>query len=201
MPIYLVALNVLIFTGLGWYVLRVSRTAPTETIYTMWRLAVLPVVAVVLGGLQRVAIQAVRVGWLPDEALELLLEGWQVAQSAIVALIGIYTLIGMKRLADRIFRIQVVIGDMADRVGSMSLEELKLTHREREVLTVIGSSTQIDDRSLSEKLGISPDTAHTHVSSLLKKTKLRDRRDLMVLAYSLRVQGTDSSNSARGTDL
>jgi DNA-binding CsgD family transcriptional regulator len=165
----------------------------------LWRLAVLPVAAVVLGGLQRVAIQAVRVGLLSDETFEFLFDGWQFVQSVVVALIGIYTFVSMRRLAARLFDIEIVVGEMVDRVRSVSLEDLKLTAREQEVLNVIGNSAQIDDRSLAEKLGVSPDTVHSHVSSLLKKTKLRDRRDLMVVALLHKAQSDWGQHRGDGT--
>jgi len=182
-PFPLVLVNVLIFTTLGWYALWLSRGAPTGSIRMLWRLAVLPIVAVVLGGLQRLAIQAVQRGWLPDETLGFLLEEWQIAQSLIVVLIGIYVFLRMRLLGRRLLVVESVVGDMVDRVDSVRLDDLRLTSREMEVLMVIGSSTHIDDKTLAERLGVSPDTAHTHVSSLLKKTKLRDRRDLMVVAF------------------
>jgi DNA-binding CsgD family transcriptional regulator len=155
----------------------------------LWRLAVLPIVAVILGGLQRLAVQAVRLGWLPDDLLGFLLEGWQIAQSAVVAAIGIYILVQMRLLAGRLLDVETVVGDMVDRVNSVNLDDLNLTRREREVLSVVGTSSHIDDKTLAEKLGVSSDTAHTHISSLLKKTKLRDRRDLLVVAFLLKAHG------------
>lgn len=188
MPIPLVLLNLLLFLGLAVYALSVSKAATSGSIRTLWRLAVLPAAAVILGGFQRLAIQASRAGWLPYE-LDFFLEEWQIAQSVVVAIIGIYTFLGMRRLASRFLDVETVVGDMVDRVKNAALHDLNLTRREQEVLNVIGTSTQIDDRTLAEKLGVSADTAHTHVSNLLRKTKLRDRRDLIVVAFLLRAHG------------
>lgn len=188
MQIAAVTLNLVLFVALGVYALLISRGSPTNSIRRLWRLSVLPVAAVVLGGVQRLGIHAVRVGWLPGEALAFLLEPWQIVQSGVVAVIGVFTFVGMRRLAGRMFDLEIVVGDMVDRVECVRLEDLQLTPREREVLNVIANSTHIDDKTLSEKLSVSPDTAHSHVSSLLRKTKLRDRRDLIVLGFMLKAK-------------
>lgn len=188
MPIPLVVFNLLLFVGLGWYVLVVAARAPSASVRLLWRLAVLPIAAIVIGGIQRLAVQAVRVGWLPEETLDLLLDEYQTVQSLVVAAIGIVTFLVVRRLAIRFTDLEVVTGDMVDRVKGIDLDTLRLTRREHDVLEVLGAGTMIDDRTLAEKLMVSPATVHTHVNSLLKKTKLRDRRDLVVVAFLLRTQ-------------
>ena len=115
--------------------------------------------------------------------LVLLSDRWQFVQSVVVAIVAAATIVQLRRLANRLQRVEAVIGDAVDRMSSVSLQDLKLTPREQEVLKVIGTNTHIDDKSLAAALSISPDTAHTHVSNLLRKTKLRDRRDLIIVAF------------------
>lgn len=192
MPQTLVVVNTVLFAALGLYSFTIARRAPAGSIRKLWRLAVLPAVAVVIGGIQRLAVQGVRLGWLPDSALDVLLVGGQTVQSIVVSAIGVYTFVNMRQLASRLYDVETVVGDMVDRIDSVRLDSLALTKREREVLEVLGASSNIDDRSLADRLSISPDTVHTHVSSLLKKTKLRDRRDLRVVAFLLKARQSEA---------
>jgi DNA-binding NarL/FixJ family response regulator len=57
----------------------------------------------------------------------------------------------------------------------------QLTAREREVLALIG--TGLNNAQIAEKLFIAPLTAKTHVSRIMTKLLVRDRSQLVVLAY------------------
>lgn len=56
-----------------------------------------------------------------------------------------------------------------------------LTDREREVLVAVGRG--LNNGEVAERLFISPLTAKTHVSRILTKLRLRDRAQLVVIAY------------------
>ena len=183
MPITFILLNLALFTGLGVYALLLARRTSFESIRLLWHLAVLPVAALVVSGLHRLAVQAARVGWLPAEWTDFLLHEWQVAQSLVVTGIALVTFLGMTRLARRLSDVESLAGELVDRVTHVDLDNLTLTPKEWEVLQVIGSNTPIDDKSLAEKLSVAPSTVHSHVLSLMRKTKLRSRRELSVLAY------------------
>ena len=60
-----------------------------------------------------------------------------------------------------------------------------LTDREREVLALVGSG--LSNEEIADRLVISPLTARTHVSRILTKTAVRDRAQLVVLAYESRL--------------
>ena len=65
-------------------------------------------------------------------------------------------------------------GAAADRVGV-------LTEREREVVALVGEGLSNDE--IADRLVLSPATAKTHVSRAMVKLHLRDRAQVVVLAY------------------
>ncbi|WP_406288849.1 response regulator [Embleya sp. NBC_00896] len=56
-----------------------------------------------------------------------------------------------------------------------------LTDREREVMTLVASGLSNDE--IATRLHLSPATAKTHVSRIMTKSAVRDRAQLVVLAY------------------
>ena len=56
-----------------------------------------------------------------------------------------------------------------------------LTDREREVMTLVAGGLSNDE--IAERLVLSPATAKTHVSRIMTKLNVRDRAQLVVLAY------------------
>jgi DNA-binding NarL/FixJ family response regulator len=59
------------------------------------------------------------------------------------------------------------------------LEEL--TEREREVVALVGEG--LSNQEIAERLFLSPATAKTHVSRAMSKLRVRDRAQLVVVAY------------------
>ncbi|MFJ9780624.1 response regulator [Amycolatopsis sp. NPDC101161] len=57
----------------------------------------------------------------------------------------------------------------------------RLTDREREVLSLVAAGMSNDE--IARELTLSPATAKTHVSRIMTKTCMRDRAQLVVLAY------------------
>jgi DNA-binding NarL/FixJ family response regulator len=56
-----------------------------------------------------------------------------------------------------------------------------LTEREREVMALVAAGLSNDE--IAARLAMSPATAKTHVSRIMTKTKVRDRAQLVILAY------------------
>lgn len=56
-----------------------------------------------------------------------------------------------------------------------------LTEREREVMGLVGAGLSNDE--IAQRLVLSPATAKTHVSRLMTKLAVRDRAQLVILAY------------------
>jgi DNA-binding NarL/FixJ family response regulator len=56
-----------------------------------------------------------------------------------------------------------------------------LTEREREVMALVGAG--LSNHEIAQRLVLSPATAKTHVSRLMTKLAVRDRAQLVILAY------------------
>ncbi|HEY8701776.1 MAG TPA: response regulator transcription factor [Arthrobacter sp.] len=63
--------------------------------------------------------------------------------------------------------------------GPVALEQI--TDREREVLRLVGEG--LNNAEIGDRLFITPLTAKTHVSRIMTKLRVRDRAQLVVLAY------------------
>ena len=89
---------------------------------------------------------------------------------------------GEALLAPRITR-RLIAQFTAQRVATQVAEERLsvLTHREREVLTLVGEGLSNDE--IGARLFLSPATARTHVSHAMTKLGARDRAQMVVVAY------------------
>ncbi|MEU3483623.1 response regulator [Streptomyces sp. NPDC033754] len=80
-----------------------------------------------------------------------------------------------------------LIAEFADRAGGAgrhpdpSPHLNALTEREREVLGLVGAGLSNDE--IAGRLVLSPATAKTHVSRIMTKLAVRDRAQLVILAY------------------
>ena len=92
-----------------------------------------------------------------------------------------------RRLLDRFARLPIP----ADESHAERLRDL--TEREREVLALVAQG--LSNREIAERLVLAEPTVKTHVSHLLLKLDLRDRAQLVVLAYELGVVRPGSSEA------
>lgn len=67
------------------------------------------------------------------------------------------------------------------RAASKAITLGQVTEREREVLALVGEG--LNNAEIAERLFITPLTAKTHVSRIMTKLMVRDRSQLVVLAY------------------
>jgi DNA-binding NarL/FixJ family response regulator len=79
-----------------------------------------------------------------------------------------------RRLLDRFARLPVAAEGGDDRLAG-------ITEREREVLTLVAQG--LSNHEIADRLTLAEPTVKTHVSHLLLKLDLRDRAQLVILAY------------------
>ncbi|EME53306.1 response regulator [Amycolatopsis decaplanina] len=76
-----------------------------------------------------------------------------------------------------------LISEFASRVARPAPSPVlnRLTEREREVMSLVAAGLSNDE--IAKELVLSPATAKTHVSRIMTKVDVRDRAQLVVLAY------------------
>ncbi len=107
---------------------------------------------------------------------------WQLLQSLVVGVLAVTAFLSVKKVAAAMVASERVAGSILDRVSHVDSKSLELSKREREVLATIGTG-RITDAELSESLHISASTVQTHIKSLLRKTGLKSRQDLIAVAH------------------
>ncbi|MGH3360091.1 MAG: response regulator [Nocardioidaceae bacterium] len=117
------------------------------------------------------------------EAIRLGASGFLVKDTEPTELLG-----GVRAVADgeallspRVTRRLIAEFAQRSRVSSAPAELDLLTEREREIVTLVGMGLSNDE--IAERLVVSPATAKTHVSRSMVKLGVRDRAQLVVLAY------------------
>lgn len=178
----LVIVNALAFLTLLGLSFRFARRERSARVRRLWLIVGLASGALVVGSVQRLFLQAATLDWISDSTGLALLQEWQVLQSALVGVIAVAAFVIVRGLAVSMGASERIAGSILDRAGHVDPAALNLTKREREVLAAIGEGL-VTDAELSEALHISTSTVQTHVKSLLRKTGLSRRQDLLAVAY------------------
>jgi DNA-binding CsgD family transcriptional regulator len=177
----LITINAFAFLALLIMSMRMARREEDPWLRRLWIIIAAASGAFVVGSFQRIALQAVAVGWLPESIWVIAVGDLQLIQSGIVFALAVIAFVTLKRLAasagvaDRLSR------SLLDRVGHVDARTLNLTAREKEVLSLIGEGVT-KDSELSAELNIAASTVQSHVKSLLRKTGLHRRSDLVAVA-------------------
>jgi DNA-binding CsgD family transcriptional regulator len=184
-------LVILLLALQGW------RREPTGRTRPLWLVLVLAMLAQVVGGLYRVAVNATRAGWL-DHFSEDLLNEWQVGQSILTGIITLFAYVTIRKVTTSMRSVERIAGTMFDRVRGVELDPNKLTARERHVLSEIGAG-RLTDAELADRLHIAESTVQSHVKSLRSKFQVRRRTDLAAIAHLLELNaGRPSPIKGRG---
>lgn len=178
----LALVNDVLFAVLGIQSLSLAQRVPTPRARTQAYLVALVCGAFVVASTQRVGLQLVEIGILDPSRRELLTGSLQLV-TGVGALVLIVPALWMLRRLTAMFArsdrfVTVLMGQVA---LDASVSDAGLTARELEVLQHVAEGV-LTDSDLAEALYVSPSTAATHVRNIMKKTGVRRRHELMLLA-------------------
>lgn len=137
--------------------------------------------AFVVGSLQRILLQASAIGWVSETTWTIAVGDLQLVQSGIVLVLVATAFITLKRLTESMNASDRLSKSLLNRVEHVDPRRLNLTPRENEVLVLIGRGIS-KDSELSDELNIAVSTVQSHVKSLLRKTGMHRRSDLVAVA-------------------
>ncbi len=136
----------------------------------------------IVAGTQRLGLQAVEAGLLPDAARTFLLDIWQVVLVVLGSVFAWYALARCRhafRMLDQNQRLVTVLTERIPLAGAIS--EWGLTARELQVVELLADGV-LSDAEIAEQLYIAPSTAATHVRNILRKAGAHNRREIMLIA-------------------
>ena len=135
----------------------------------------------VIASLHRLLLVAAHAGLLTSHWVDWLLGPLAAIQATLAVLVGASAAVLVHHYWPRLGRAHTMVEVLTDRLPSDAhARQARLTSREQEVLDLIRKGV-ITDREIARALHISPATAATHVQNILHKTRLHNRRDLMLL--------------------
>lgn len=177
-----ITVNVVLFAGIAVWSVRTALGEDSARLRLFaWVMAAVAG-AFVLGAVTRLLLVGVRLGWIDGRVSDFISSDWHLVQSLAATALGIGALVLARGVALDLRRAQRVIDAIGDRLPTATdLEAFGLTAREREVLAVLAAG-KLSDNDVAEALYISPATAGTHIKNILRKTGMRSRRDLVLLA-------------------
>lgn len=179
--IALIVVNSLAILALLLMSIRLRQRERYVWVRRLWTIVTLACGALLLGSIQRLAVQAVVVGWLPSSAGETLTGDLQLTQSLVVLVLLAGAFLTLRKLASSMEASERLTASLLERVRHVEPTSLHLTKREGEVLALIGQGVTTD-MDLAVELHVSPSTVQSHVKSLLRKAGLHNRMDLIALA-------------------
>ena len=177
----LVVVNTLAFVVLMIMSIGLGRRERYVWVRRLWLIIALASGALLLGSLQRLAIQAVSVDLIPEPVGEAFTGDLQLIQSVAVLILLTIAFLTVRRLGESMAGSERLTVSLVDRVRHVDPDSLDLTKREIEVLTLVGDGVTTDS-GLAAELHISTSTVQSHVKSLYRKTGLHSRTDLVALA-------------------
>ncbi len=177
-----------LLVGIAWRAWRFGQSIRTRFASLQTSIVILLCAYGVFASLQDIGVQITRLGWV-DEAVGRHFTG---SIHVVIVIVGLVVLVPVMALLWKLTKEFAVLEAVTDRlVGRLprgvTMETAGLTPRERNVVDAI-SSGQVSDREIGEVLFVSPATAATHVRNIMRKTGIKRRGDLALLAVQFEDQ-------------
>lgn len=184
MNAYIIAMDAvaaLLLSGLAIGLVIAARRAPRGPFRALSAGGAAISLLLVIALLHHLLLVAAHVGLLGSQWVDWLLGPLAAVQATLAVIVGISAVILARHYWHRLERAHTMVHILTDRLPSdIRVRQTRLTAREQEVLDLIRRGA-ITDREIARALHIAPATAATHVQHILRKTRLHNRRDLMLL--------------------
>jgi len=161
---------------------RMARRIETRFARLQAAMVILLCAGGVVASLQDIGVQATRLGWLSEEV-----GSWFVGRIHATLVVGglfvlVPVLVILRKLTIEFAQAESVTEALVNRLpDGLTMESAGLTPREIEVVTSIADG-KVSDQQLADHLFISASTAATHVRNIMRKTDIKRRTDLTLLA-------------------
>ncbi len=185
MTAFLLAMTLLtdvFLVGIAWRAWRFGQTIRTRFASLQTSIVMLLCGSGVIASLQDIGFQLTQLGWI-DESVGRQFTG---RIHAVIVIGGLAVLVPVLRLLRELTKEFALLEAVTDKlVGRLpkgvTMETAGLTPRECDVVHTIGTG-QVSDSEIGAVLFISPATAATHVRNVMRKTGIKRRGDLALLA-------------------
>lgn len=174
-----------IMIGVGVQAFRMGQRIRTRFARLQSAIVVLLCAAGVISSIQDIGFQMTQMGWL-SESVGKQFVGRIQAVLVVGGLIVIApVLVILRKLTAEFAQTESLTDALVNRLpAGLSVEMAGLTPREREVVATIGEGN-VSDSAIAATLFVSSSTAATHVRNIMKKTGIKRRGDLALLALEL----------------
>jgi len=179
-----VVTNIILFGALATWAIVAAHREPSDRIRPLLWVTAAMAGAFVLSAVTRLVLVAARLDLVPGRTDALVGSTWVFVQALVATTLGLVAVVVLRRVGESLSRADRVANSLSERlVDGLSVEDVDLTRREREVLDLIGRGVT-SDREIADELVISPATAGTHVRNILRKTGMHNRRELALIGMT-----------------
>ncbi|MGI9604097.1 MAG: response regulator transcription factor [Acidimicrobiales bacterium] len=188
MPGFLLAMTLVtdaILLVIAYRALRLTDRIRTRFARLQASIVVLLCVSGVVASVQDIGFQATELGWLSESVGRQFVTNVQAGLVVAGLAVLVPILAVLRRLTTEFAQSEALAEALVGRLPTgVSVESAGLTPREVEVVATIGAGS-VSDKEIADQLTISPATAATHVRNIMRKTDIKRRSDLALLALQL----------------
>jgi DNA-binding CsgD family transcriptional regulator len=189
-----VFVNGVLFALLFGYAWRLRRRWQSASVGYVATALVLVAGTLLVSSIQRLGIHAARAEMVPSEWEDFFLSGFQIVLSLVGTATGAYAVTRLRAALQRIEEAERMVSVLTEgALLDVRVSDWGLTARELQVLeTIVAGRTS--DEQIAETLFIAASTAATHVRNILRKARLSNRMDLMLVGTRSNVRKRPESS-------